>query len=561
MVEKLINSKWAKFWFALSVAAFVGLQIRMGNVFVMALNIFAAFALAIFVECKYAISSKLLEAKSKKHALIALLIAIYTVIEMVLGFYSQKIARVFADEYHPFAVELRGFLPEQIFGFEIHTVLVVFIAIAGMIALPAIFVVAYAITSHFKNFAAKVWRGTEQHERVYFVATVSIFGLFVAAAYSLSPIFWGSNELPNYGFDFFFGLDVGYAIHLDGQFITTASARITRLFFPLVNFPFALIARMLSRILFFVPFAYVYFLQLFHICLMACGGILLARMCNIVGFSKKCFLALYSVSYSFLVFSIPPERYVLPTFCIILFIYVCARFPKAKYVAAIVAAGTLTTNLAVFPFVAYAKKFKQWFFNLVKLGCGFVAACILGGILIRLFDPVQAILGELDRFAGGIDPRERILQFINFVGSIFIRPETTLAYGTDQHGMDVIRYVLAVPTSVNWIGILLIMLAIAGFILNRKLRFAQISLLWAAYAFLILFVIGWQARGNEMFLSAFYFGWAFFVLAFLLVEKLLEKQKAIKYLAYSAVFVAMAIINISGIIELIRFGIQHYPAR
>jgi len=217
----------------------------------------------------------------------------------------------------------------------------------------------------------------------------------------LSPIFWGDDTLPQRGNDFIFGLDVGRNTAPDGQFVSTTSFAGTRLFYPLVNLPFAMAARALGRILFFIPLAYLYFLQLFHIGLMACGGILLARICNITGFTKKYFLALYTVSYSFLLFSLPPEQYVLPTFCAILLMYVCIYAPKAKYAVALAAAGTLTTSLAVFPFVTYARKIKIWFLNLLKLGGSVVAICVLYGILPFFNNPERGGFFDIHRFAGG----------------------------------------------------------------------------------------------------------------------------------------------------------------
>jgi len=563
MVDKFLSSRWAKFLFAISVVAFTGLHTNTGSIIVMALNISAAFVLALFLECKYKILSKAFKIKSRKYALIALPISIYTIIEIMLSSYNSLnnlIVRIFISE-NPLAHEMRSLLPEQIMWIGLY----MFLVAAGVITFFVVFVAVYAIVSRFKRIATIVWQRTDKLERVYLVAAVLTLGIFVAVVYDLSPVFWGDNSLPRRGFGLIYGLDIGRNIAEadDGQFVSTRFGNIKRLFYPLVNLPFALTARALGRILFFVPLAYVYFLQLFHITLMACGGIFLARMCNIAKFSKKYFLALYTVSYSFLLFSIPLERYVLPTFCVILLMYVCTYVPKHKYAVALAAAGTLTTSLVLLPFVAFDRKIKTWFFNLLKLVGAFAAICILYGKLPILYRPIQAVLWQLNSFAGGVSTEEKALQFINFVASIFVKPETTLIYKECRtDAMDYVSaYALAVPVFVNWIGVVLIALIIGGFIINRKFRFAQMSFLWVVFAFFILFVMGWQARENEMFLSSFYFGWAFFVLVFMFFEKLLEKQKIIKYAVYSVMLVVMAIININGIIELVRFGIEHYPAR
>lgn len=90
-----------------------------------------------------------------------------------------------------------------------------------------------------------------------------------------------------------------------------------------------------------------------------------------------------------------------------------------------------------------------------------------------------------------------------------------LVYRIDSRdGIEYIIYALAPPVSVNRFGIILIFLAIVGLLINRKLKFAQMSFLWAMFTFFILFVIGWYAPQNAMFLGSLYFGWAFFVLVF-----------------------------------------------
>jgi hypothetical protein len=68
-----------------------------------------------------------------------------------------------------------------------------------------------------------------------------------------------------------------------------------------------------------------------------------------------------------------------------------------------------------------------------------------------------------------------------------------------------------------------------------------------------------------MFLCTLYLGWAFFVLVFMLFEKIFEKlplkARALKYTVYSVVLLGMAIINTYGLIDIIKFGIAYYPAK
>jgi len=572
IAERLLESNWVKIWFAFSAAAFVGLQISRGNFLAMILNILVAFILAIFFEYKYKILDKLFEFKSKRHILISLLIAIYTVIEILLVFYGLW-AWLLTVAENSIAVGIRSSFSEQF----IETALFLLIILTGIVALFFVFAAVYAVVIRFKkiiDFANNVLLKAELQELIYFSATMLTFGVFAIILYNLSPIFWGDQSLHRGSQDFIFGADIGAVFYRDSQFYF-ASANIRRLFYPLVQFPFVLLARALGRIFFFAPFSFVYFVHLFHIALMAVSGILLARMCtyneassSTSGFSKTYFLLLYTASFPFMVFSTFVERYVLPTFCIILLMYIFIHVPGSKFksVAALAAAGTLTPGVVMFPFITYGKNIKKWFKNFFKLAIVFIVICIFCGVLPILFNSIHDILADLANHGGtGISINQRALQFITFVSTCFISAETELINRIDltdtAYGFEYTAYIMSRPKTVNWVGIVMIALSVAGFIINRKLRFAQMSFLWTVFAFFALFVMGWQARENEMFLSALYFGWAFFVLVFIFFEKLLEKQTVIKYVIYSVMLIVMAVININGIIELVQFGIQHYPAR
>ena len=558
MVDKFLNSKWMKLWLAISVTAFVGLNLSVDNAIGMILNIPLAFILALFLEYRYRILHKVFETKSKRYVLVSLPIAIYMVIEMVLNFHGQHIARLFMEtEKNPLAHEIRRLLPEQF----LQVGLFFGSALAGIVALFVAFVMVYTVVSHFKSFSIKIWHGTEQIGRIYFITIMIIFGIFLAVVYSLSPIFWGDTGPHLWGVGIY-GFDITENIKTDRQF-WLPSASIKKLFYPLVNLPFSLSARALGRILHFIPFSYIYFLQLLHIGLMACNGVLLMRMCKLANFSKIYFLLLYTSSYSFMIFSITLERYILATFCIILFVYANIHLPKIKYITALAATGTLTTNLVAFPLATYDRNMKIWLSNLTKLAGIFIAICVLCGELSTLFDSVKDIIFQLNRYGGASVPTEQKgLQFINFITSIFLKPETALLHWTDSEtNITFMSYTLAASISVNWLGIVLIALSVAGFVINRKHQFVRMSFLWAVFTVIIIFVIGWYTKGNETFLGTLYFGWAFFVLVFMFFEKLLEKQRIVKYAVYSLAFIAMTTLNVAGIADLIKFAVQYYPAR
>jgi hypothetical protein len=553
----------AKLWFALSATAFVVLNLTYVHLLGAVLNIFAVFVLALYLEHRYKVLDKLFAVRARKYTLVSLLITAYAVIEIALAFYRAVIKylleRVLVSENH-YALQIRGYFSEA----AIRIGACSFVAVLAIMSLFFIFAFVYGVISRHKMllaFIRQTWSRTDLIERFYFLVALPVFAVFLGVCYSLSPVFWSDFSLPplqinGTGGGWFYGFDHGNVLGSDAQFYLGQSS-VKQLFYQLANFPFALVARALGRIMFFIPFAYVYFLQLFHVSLMLVGGLLIVRMCEVIrGAEKGFFLLLYTFSYSFLVFSLPLEKYVPATFCIILLFYACIYAPRARYIAAVAAAGVLLTNIVALPFVAFDKRLRAW-----ALNCG---RCLLGLFVISLFCGslpaiVQAgnfVAGMLSQNAAGIGNLQKFMQFTNFVSSVFVKPNTEIIYALGDDGLRRGEYVLAWPTQINWFGIIIIALTIIGFVANRKLRFAQYVILWAIFAFVILFVMGWQTTYNEQFLCTFYLGWPFFVLVFLLFEKLLASFKVAKFLIYSAALVAMSIINIAGIADLLAFGMS-----
>jgi hypothetical protein len=80
-----------------------------------------------------------------------------------------------------------------------------------------------------------------------------------------------------------------------------------------------------------------------------------------------------------------------------------------------------------------------------------------------------------------------------------------------------------------------------------------------ALSFLVLCLVGWGTAENGLILYSLYFGWAYFCLAFLAVEKLFTAWPFGRNAVLSLAIAALAYVNIPGIVDLIQFGIQYYP--
>ena len=83
---------------------------------------------------------------------------------------------------------------------------------------------------------------------------------------------------------------------------------------------------------------------------------------------------------------------------------------------------------------------------------------------------------------------------------------------------------------------------------------------WVVFSVIMLLLFGWGTKENGLILYALYFGWAFLVLLFQLLEKIEEKLHVRFLLPFvtACAVAALLAINIPAIKELLDFAIIYY---
>jgi hypothetical protein len=224
------------------------------------------------------------------------------------------------------------------------------------------------------------------------------------------------------------------------------------------------------------------------------------------------------------------------------------------------ASGTLTTNMIALLYVTYDKNPFKWLQNMIKLGFMFFVICVFCGRIAGVAKFISDFFSNINQFAGHVGWYEKWLQFVNFIGFCLVKPETAITMKFNaSYTLEHPVYALAQPQAVSVFGIIIGIIVMAGFFMNRKSKFAQLCFAWFLFAFFLLFIFGWDAPRNEMFLVAHYFGWAIFSLAFLFFQKLLEKFNAARNIVYTIALAGLLAVNIPGIYDLINFSVTYYP--
>ena len=300
---------------------------------------------------------------------------------------------------------------------------------------------------------------------------------------------------------------------------------------------------------------------------------LLARMMNLKGTTKLLFLLTLTLTWPSLLFTFNLEQYAMPIFYLITYIYMSINQIKDKDIAYITATGSMLTSGILFPLLGEKNNLKQTVKNIfiTFLKCMFII--IVSARIILIFPKgLDRQLGRINQFSSSeYTIKDKVNMYTNFLKNTFIFSEFEVQeriaaaktlklqegnYVTVQIEMPCIRQVDTTKTSI--IGILVLLTAVLGFVLNRKDSFTQIAFIWSMFSLVLLFVLGWGTNENGLILYTFYFSWAFICLIYKMFEKHYINTKKTKNIILTTLLVPIVIINIYGIDQIIQFGIQFF---
>jgi hypothetical protein len=118
-------------------------------------------------------------------------------------------------------------------------------------------------------------------------------------------------------------------------------------------------------------------------------------------------------------------------------------------------------------------------------------------------------------------------------------------------------YQLILPNEINYIGVIIFIIMIVSFVLNRKNIIAKLSFFWVLFSVVILFIIGWGMPENGLILYSLYFSWSYLLLYFLLIEKITKKETLFRIIMISTITV-MFCFNFYELLKILFFAIKFY---
>lgn len=292
------------------------------------------------------------------------------------------------------------------------------------------------------------------------------------------------------------------------------------------------------------------------------ANFMLAKLLGLDSRKRICFMILSCCTYTHLLFSLMMEQYIVAYFWLMFSIYLICSDRKNDSFALCGAGGTLLTSVILLPLFSDRhpiREFKGWLLDMVRCGLEFVAILLIFcrfDVIFNLF----ASISNLNSFAGhDLTMWDKLCQYVSFVVSCFAAPQagpnTTF---TAEH----ISWQMEQVTGISIAGVVILALVLVSVVWNRKQKSSRIAGGWVLFSLVMLVGLGWGTAENGLILYALYFGWAFLVLLFQLVEKIEETAK-IRWLIPAAticVGIFLLAVNIPAMTELLNFAVTYFPA-
>ena len=501
-----------------------------------------------------------------KNSIISLFISFFTILFVFSQFanVSKKI------KYIPFKVKLYSFLSTlgicyfyfkksnwQLIGSN-HLLFQILLVIAALISCIVFFVlVSLLLNFVFDNITNLISSLSRLEIAIYLLIIVLLIS-FVGFTYLKSDVFYNNGDFIDY--DIIYTSDspslVKGNVYLDLFHVENDIRQPLFAVFsaPIVGFGYILSMPFSHFNIAFTPM----FMNFVQIPLMILMFIMLAKMLDLSSCERICFVLIFTVSYTCLLFSIMIEQYIISCFWLIFGLYLYSMKKKSDTITFCAFSGTLITSGVLLPFTSKVDSdFMKYISEMKKKVICFI-------ILLLSFCRFDIFLNFINRstflsqFLGGKNFIERFCQYSSFISSLFIAPDTIIKtnfyYSSWQLSNNNI-------TNINIFGIVILILCVVSFILNHKNYLIKISGFWVCFSFFVLCLLGWGSSENGMILYSLYFGWAFFVLLFQFLKWLSLNIKFRMFVPMMSIIsiIILFIYNYQGISELLKFAFSNYP--
>lgn len=424
----------------------------------------------------------------------------------------------------------------------------------SLFSLPSLLFVIYLIIKYIIPKIISFFKNLSKTELRYLLIVFIIGSLSTIIITKYTTVFsvpYYNNEVVR--FDALYMADSGEIGYNDAfTYLAHPENDIRQPLFGLFALPFGVLAKIISRLLFFVRPGYerLITLTVIQFILYAISNILLSRLLNIKENNKKYFLLFMSLNMTFILFSLIIEQYIIALFYLILAIYYHYKNPDKINYLYNGAVSTLLTSGIIFPLIKKFKNIKDYIKSVFKCFLAFVSLLILSGQLPTMIH-YNTSVSNLKMFLGTMPLIERLYQYTHFIKGLFISNPGKVIL--DTHPM----YNMNTYTSLSFIGIAIFIIWLISIFVNRKEKIIKLTLIWGLFSILINVIIGWGLQENILVLYSSYYLWAFYIPIYLLIKKIIKNDK-ISNISLTLLVLTLFIINIPELIRILEYAVQYY---
>lgn len=429
-----------------------------------------------------------------------------------------------------------------------------------ILGIPFVFAVNLIFWNKFESLIVDIISESDITKPEWIIYTILflIFCAFVSLFFLSSQAFYGTEH----DLDIIYSSDSPELLKYNAYIaLDHVENDVRQPLFAVFSAPLMGIPCLIGNLMPFVPEALI--LDFAQIMLLFFTALILACELRLSMIQRICFMLVASSTYTFLLFSLMMEQYIIAFYWLVLTIRCMNRDRKEALKFSYAASGTLLISGILVPFIVKPEKkgFElvfEWVKRLLIYGFDFLLMLLMAGRFNLILNALDN-LAVLSLFTGKtIGYFERLLQYLNFVGGCFIAPASEAAVVKNTY----VGWHLSEVTAVSLTGIIIIALAIAGFIVTVRSKISRFALGWICLSLFVLIVIGWGIYENGLILYALYFGWPFYVLIFNLLKSIEDKIKTRFIIpAVSAVLILLFLINnIPAVMDLLDFAVRAYPA-
>lgn len=409
--------------------------------------------------------------------------------------------------------------------------------------------------------SSKIFDGTTKTEIIIYIAIAIMLMLPAILSFPRTQFVYGTD----FYFDTLYMADSPFLFKSNvWVMLTNVENDIRQPLFAVFAAPFCGISYLFTTLIPMPEYLKALFVLLPQVALLVFTEFTIAKILKLRPISRILTVFLLSFCFAPMLFAFMLEQYIVAVFYMVFMFYIFDVTRKTDDFLLAATAGTCITGALFYILFTESnplKETKKWFLRLLRsVACfvGFILAFARSSIIVGSIRNVFILFSDFS--SDSLTLIQKLQRYTGMVQSFFIAPKS-IPLLIIENGDTYPSWELSPEFRFSVIGIIIIALAIAGFILTRKEFISKIAGIWVIFSIFVTIIVGWGMKENGLTLYSLYFGWAYFILVFKAFKFITDKinKPAVNYILLIAATCCIIYPNIRMVVDIMQFGMRFYP--